>query len=318
MDYIGGLPASVPVRLKINSQSKSQGHDRFHVQYDTVYGDKVTAYLLIPNGNEGNHTPGRRFPAVIAMHPTIEQGKDDIALSAGRKNRKYAIELVERGYVVLAPDALTAGERIYPGHAAFNSELFYGQHPGWSTVAKNITDHRQGIDVLCSLEDVNPNAIGAIGHSFGAYNAYFLAGADDRIQAVVSSCGFSPFTGDPNPEHWTHRSYPYTHIPKISADLKQDQVPFDFHEIIALCAPTPFFSYAGQDDHIFPHWKSIGEGNQELKKLYRRLGKDDNFQSFIGAGGHDFPKEIRMLAYLFLDQWLANKGEPNQAGERVK
>jgi dienelactone hydrolase len=318
LDYIGGVPASVPLHLKIISQSKNHVHNRLHIQYDTVYGDRVTAYLLIPNGNEHNRLTRRGYPAVIAMHPTIEYGKDDISLSSGRKNRKYAIELVERGYVVLVPDALTAGERIYPGKAPFDSELFYKQHPEWSTVAKNITDHRQGIDVLCSLEEVNPEAIGAIGHSFGAYNAYFLAGVDDRIKAVVSSCGFSPFTGDPNPEHWTYRSYPYTHIPKIAADLKQDQVPFDFHEIIALCAPTPFFSYAGQDDHIFPHWKSIGEGNLELKKLYHWLGKDDCFQSLIGVSGHDFPKEIRMLAYLFLDHWLTNKGDHTVVGETIK
>lgn len=318
LDYIGELPARVPVRLQINSQSKNLGHTRLHVEYDTVYGDRVTAYLLIPNENESNRLHTRGYPAVIAMHPTIEQGKDDIAISAGRENRQYAIELVERGYVVLAPDALTAGERIYPGKAAFNSELFYEQHPGWSTVAKNITDHRQGIDVLCSLDYVNPSAIGAIGHSFGAYNAYFLAGVDERIKAVVSSCGFSPFTGDSTPEHWTYRSYPYTHIPKISADLKQDQIPFDFHEIIALCAPTPFFGYAGQDDHIFSHWKSIGEGNLELKKLYQWLGKEDCFQSFIGAGGHDFPKEIRMLAYLFLDHWLKNNGDRNRVEETIR
>jgi dienelactone hydrolase len=302
LDYIGELPARVPVRLRINSQSKQSTHTRLHVEYDTVHGDTITAYILIPN--ETNRPSKHGYPAVIALHPTIEQGKDDIALSTGRKNRMYAIELVERGYVVLAPDALTAGERIYPGQAAFQSDRFYEQHPEWSTVAKNVIDHIQGVNVLCSLDYVNPLAIGAIGHSFGAYNAYFLAGLDDRIKAVVSSCGFSPFTGDPYPEHWGHRSYPYTHIPKITEDLKQDQIPFDFHEIVALCAPTPFFSYAGQEDHIFPHWKSVGEGMLELKKLYRWLGHEDRFQSLIGAGGHDFPEEIRMLAYIFLDRWL--------------
>ncbi|WP_157261226.1 dienelactone hydrolase family protein [Paenibacillus wynnii] len=318
LDYIGGIPASVPLHLKMISQSKNQGYNRIHIQYDTVFGDRVTAYLLIPDRKEDHRLPRLGYPAVIAMHPTIEYGKDDISLSTGRKNRKYAIELVERGYVVLAPDALTAGERIYPGKVAFNSDPFYEQHPGWSTVAKNITDHIQGIDVLCSLEEVNPNAIGAIGHSFGAYNAYFLAGVDERIKAVVSSCGFSPFTGDPSPDHWTYRSYPYTHIPKISADLKKDQIPFEFHEIIALCAPTPFFSYAGQDDHIFPHWKSIGEGNLELKKLYSWLGKEDCFQSIMGVGGHDFPEEIRMFAYVFLDQWLGNTRDHTTDGETLK
>ncbi|NOU73233.1 prolyl oligopeptidase family serine peptidase [Paenibacillus sp. LMG 31458] len=309
LDYIGELPARVPVRVQVKSQSKQSSHTRFHVEYDTVYGDRITAYILIPDENVSNRPRNAGYPAVIALHSTNEQGKDFIALSTGGTNRMYAVELVERGYVVLVPDALTAGERIYPGRAAFESEPFYEQYPEWSTVAKNLTDHLQGIDVLCSLDYVNPNAIGAIGHSFGGYNAYFLAGMDDRIKAVVSSCGFSPFTGDPHPEHWGYRPYPYTHIPKVSADLQQDRIPFEFHEIVALCAPTPFLNYAGQDDHIFPHWKSVGEGMLELSRLYRWLGKEDRFQSYLGTGGHDFPEEIRMLAYLFLDQWLKKEGE---------
>ncbi|NOU66610.1 prolyl oligopeptidase family serine peptidase [Paenibacillus sp. LMG 31461] len=303
LEYIGELPSRVPVRLHVHAQSKESGYTRLHVEYDTVFGDTIPAYLLVPD--EELHPPGEwGYPAVMALHPTIDSGKDDIALSTGRENRMYAIELVNRGYVVLVPDALTAGERIYPGKGAFQSEPFYEQHTAWSTVAKNLTDHMQGIDVLCSLDIVNPRAIGAIGHSFGAYNSYFLAGMDMRIKAVVSSCGFSPFTGDPYPEHWTYRNYPYTHIPKILADLQRDQIPFEFHEIVALMAPTPFFSYAGQNDHIFPHWKSIGEGILELSKLYSWLGKEDHFKSFISAGGHDFPEEIRKLSYLFLDHWL--------------
>ncbi|NOU85518.1 prolyl oligopeptidase family serine peptidase [Paenibacillus sp. LMG 31460] len=309
LEYIGELPARVPVRVQVKSQSKQSSHSRLHVEYDTVYGDRITAYILIPDENVSNRPRKAGYPAVIALHSTNEQGKDFIALSTGGKNRMYAVELVERGYVVLVPDSLTAGERIYPGRAAFVSEPFYEQYPEWSTVAKNLTDHIQGIDVLCSLDYVNPLAIGAIGHSFGGYNAYFLAGMDDRIKAVVSSCGFSPFTGDPHPEHWGYRPYPYTHIPKVSADLQQDRIPFEFHEIVALCAPTPFLSYAGQDDHIFPHWKSVGEGMLELSRLYRWLGKEDRFQSYLGTGGHDFPEEIRMLAYRFLDQWLKKEGE---------
>ncbi|MNG38011.1 hypothetical protein D3C84_1255480 [compost metagenome] len=56
----------------------------------------------------------------------------------------------------------------------------------------------------------------------------------------------------------------------------------------------------------------------ELKKLYQWLGKENSFQSFIGAGGHDFPKEIRMLAYLFLDQWLKNNEDKNQVEETIR
>lgn len=309
--YIGELPPRKPVNVRTVSELRLQDHTRLYIVYDTVYGDRVPAYLLLPDA-AAHPQPVAGYPAMLALHPTHELGKDDIATTQGRENRQYALELVKRGYVVLAPDALTAGERVYSGYPAFHSGPFYEQHPEWSTVAKNVTDHMQGLDVLCTLPEVNPKAIGAIGHSFGGYNAYFLAGMDERVRAVVSSCGFSPFARDPSQDHWGHRSYPYTHLPKITADLAEGRIPFEFHEIAALCAPVPFFNYAGQADSIFPHWKSVGEGMLELSKLYRRLGCEDRFRSYLGDGAHDFPGEIRELAYAFLDRWLRGTGDAAQ------
>ncbi len=302
-DYIGELPARVPVSYEVVSEIQEEDHVRKHIIYNTVYEDKVTAYLLIPNAlfQKPKHSP---VPAIMALHPTGPFGKDRVAIPPKDQNRKYGIELVSRGYVVLAPDALTSGERIYEGCQHFDSSKFYEQHPTWSTVGKNLIDHMQGVDLLCSLEFVDSSRIGTIGHSFGGYNSYFLAGVDRRIKAVVSSCGFSPFTGDPAPQHWGYRKFPYTHLPKISADLEKNQVPFEFHEIAALTASIPFFNYSAQSDWIFPHWKAVGDGMHELHKLYEWLGYEDRFRSYIGAGTHDFPPEIRVIAYGFLDKWL--------------
>lgn len=290
----------MPTRVRVLSETREADHVRQKIVYATAYDDEVTAYLLIPNAALESK---KRCPAVIALHPTNAQGKDSIATSQGRANRMYALELVSRGYVVLAPDALTSGDRIYPGLREFRDAPFYKQHPTWSTVAKNITDHRQGVDVLAAHELVDADRIGAIGHSFGAYNAYFLAGADDRIKAVVSSCGFSPFTGSPDPGHWGVRNW-YTHLPRLTDDLKAGRVPFEFHEIVALAAPTPMFFYAAQGDKGFSHWQSIGSCFVDLRGLYKWMDADERFVSLIGVGDHDFPEPIRKMSYDFLDRWL--------------
>jgi dienelactone hydrolase len=303
LDVIGGVPERAPVAWRVLGKEKERDHTRLHLEYNTCYGDKVPSYLLVPDDTvRGADKDGRR-PAVLALHPTHESGKANVSLPSGRENRRYGLELVSRGYIVLAPDALTAGERIYEGLKSFHSKPFYERHPEWSTVGKNIVDHMHGVDLLCSLESVDPGRIGVIGHSFGGYNAYFLAGLDDRIRAVVSSCGFSPFYGDHRPTHWGVRDW-YTHLPRVTDYLSRYEVPFEFHEIAALAAPVPSFHYYGQSDAIFPHWKAIGECMAELRALYRFLGADDRFQAVMTVKEHDFPLEIRSMAYAFLDQWL--------------
>lgn len=301
LDMIGGLPPSVPVRYDVLSETDEGTHTRKHLRYDTVYGDTVTAYLLVPKTAGGQ--AGVRLPAVLALHPTANEGKADTATPQGRDNRRYGLELAERGYVVLAPDTITAGERVYEGAPPYQTAPFYERYPEWTAVAKMIADHRQGLDLLVSLDIVDAGRIGAIGHSLGGYNGFFLAGVDERIRAVVSSCGFATFAGDPNPGRWGRRDW-FTHVPAISDYIERGEAPFEWHEIVALAAPVPFFNWSGQADAIFPHWEPIAEAMRDLHGLYAWLGAPERMLSMDGTSGHDFPGPVRAAAYDFMDRWL--------------
>lgn len=302
MKYIGSLPARQDVSWEVLSEARLDGHYQIHLRYVTAFEDQVTAYLLLPlEYYEEPNKSGQRFPAIMALHPTNAEGKADIGTAEGRENRQYGLELVLRGYVVLVPDTITAGERIYT--EAFQTAPFYAEFPEWSAVGKMLIDHMYGVDLLCSLEQVDPQRIGAIGHSLGGYNAFFLAGIDRRIRALVSSCGFSTFAGDALPNRWGLRDW-FSHIPKLTADIHNGIVPFEFNEIAALAAPTPAFYWSGQQDKIFPHWRQISEAMENVKKLYTFLGEEEAFLYLMGSTGHDFPNYIRSAAYQFLDRWL--------------
>lgn len=304
-DFIGGLPPSVPLRYEVLAETEEERHTRLHLRYDTVDGDSVTAFLLVPKPDL-RPPGGGKLPAVIALHQTAKEGKAEISTALGKPNRMYGLELAERGYVVLAPDTITAGERIYDGAPAFQTAPFYERYPNWSAVAKMIVDHRQGLDLLVSLDYVDAERIGTIGHSLGGYNAFFLAGADERIKAIVSSCGFATFAGDPRPNRWGRRDW-FSHIPAVTDELERGEVPFEWHEIAALAAPTPFFNWSGQADQIFPHWERIAEAMEDLHTLFERLGVPERMLSLIGTSGHDFPGPVRAAAYHFLDTWLKSK-----------
>lgn len=317
LNCIGGLPPLVKPEMKINSWEIFTDYYLINICYATVFEDWVPANLLVPKLQQVenltsksdvlhllNCTNSKPFPAVIALHPTSDNGKEDICTTAGRKNRQYGLELVKRGYVVLAPDTITAGERVLPNDKPFQTSTFDKKHPEWSAVAKMIIDHQQGISLLEKLSIVDKTNIGAIGHSLGGYNSFFLAGVDRRIKAVVCSCGFSLFAQDPEQHRWGKREW-FSHIPKISDYINEGIVPFEFTEIAALVAPTPLFMWMGQNDHIFPHWESAAKGLVELNTLYEWMETGERFTSLIGNSGHDFPSEIRQLAYSFLDQWLS-------------
>jgi dienelactone hydrolase len=301
LDYIGPLPARPPVKFRIVAEEQLADHIQRKIVFNTYDGDEIPALLLIPNGLEKS---GEKRPGILALHPTNPWGKTSIATAKGMRNRMYAFELVSRGYVVLAPDDLTSGERIYPGHRDFDARPFYEKYPHWSTVGKNITDHLQAVDLLSTLSFVDADRIGVIGHSFGAYNAFFLSSVDPRVKVVVASCGINPFAGNAEPNHWGYRPFPYTHIPKITADLEKGVVPFEFNEIIALSAPRPMFFHAAQSDHLFPHWQSVGAVLVDLHRLYGWLHHEENFVSYMSVGDHDFPPGMHKAAFDFLDHWL--------------
>ena len=119
--------------FNVLSETVEEDHRRQHIAYDTLDGDRVTAFLLLPNGGCSTDS---KLPAVLALHPTAPEGKADVSLASGRENRKYGLELVFRGYIVLAPDSITAGERVYPGSEPFQTAPFYDQYPEWTAVGK--------------------------------------------------------------------------------------------------------------------------------------------------------------------------------------
>lgn len=177
---MGPLPrpeAPVPLDVQVLEEHESDGLTRRKVSYHTDRDDqRVTAWLLMPQG-------APRRPAVLCLHQTANEGKDHPVGLAGRPTLHYALELAKRGFVTLSPDYPSFGE-----HAVdFDADAYE------SGTMQAVYDNVRAIDLLQSLPEVDPQRIGAIGHSLGGHNALFTAALDERIAATVSSCGFTRF-----------------------------------------------------------------------------------------------------------------------------
>jgi hypothetical protein len=272
---------------------------RQKVAYASEPGDRVPAWLLIPKGHVGPR------PAMLCLHQTVTIGKDEPVGLGGKPNLQYARELAGRGYVTLAPDYPNFGEHKVDPYA-----LGYA-----SASMKAVWDNLRAVDLLASLPEVDAGRIGVIGHSLGGHNAIFTAVFDDRLKAVVSSCGFTSFPRyyEGNLAGWSHRGY----MPRIRSAYGLDprRVPFDFPELLAALAPRAFFANAPAHDANFDV-EGVKNCIAAAKDIYRLLGHEGLLKAVYPDAEHDFPTRERWEAYAFLDRILENPipDEPRKQG----
>jgi len=284
---MGPFPAAKrpPLDVQIIEETALDGYTRRSITYVAGPGDRVPAYLMIPDHPNG--------AAVLALHPTGELGKGIVAGLGERLNRDYGHELALRGYVVVAPDYPTMGD---PQRDAY--ELGY-----ISSTMKGIFNHSRAVDLLLSLPQVEAGRIGAIGHSLGGHNALFVGVFEPRLRAIVTSCGFNAFPkykgGDLT--GWSSAKY----MPRIAELYGKDpkRMPFDFTEILAALAPRPVFISAPTGDDNF-EVSGVRDCVRAADPVYGIFGAAGNLAAVHPGCGHDFPPEIRDQAYRFLDESL--------------
>ena len=288
---VPGGERRVPLEMQIVEEAKELGFVRKKITFATEPGDRVPAWLLIPD--PPTRASSRR-PAVLCLHQTIAIGKDEPVGLGKNLELAYARELAERGYVALAPD--------YPNFGEYKLDVYALGYA--SATMKAIWNNMRAVDLLCSLNEVDPNRIGAIGHSLGGHNAIFTGLFDRRLKALVSSCGFNAFPHyyKGNITGWSHRGYMPRLREKCGLDLAK--VPFDFPELIAALAPRAFFANSPLRDANF-EVEGVRVCIAAARPVYDLLGAAERLVAVYPDAEHSFPRAERMLAYRFLDQNLA-------------
>jgi len=290
MGPLPGKEKRCPLEVKISGEIDCGTYIRQLLTYVSEPNSRTPAYLLIPK-SAGRSS--RKFPAVLALHPTDMEFGYRVVVEQLRDNyRAYARDLAERGYVVLAP--------AYPLMANYQPDLTrLGYKSG---TMKAIWDNVRALDLLDSLPYVEHRKIGAIGHSLGGHNAIFTAVFDSRIKAVISSCGFDSFQDyyDGNIKGWTSGRY----MPRLLDYAGHlEDIPFDFHELIGSLAPRPLFINSPLHDTNFKR-RSVDEIVRAAEPVYGLYKARANLQVKHPDCAHDFTPEMRLVAYEFLDKAL--------------
>jgi fermentation-respiration switch protein FrsA (DUF1100 family) len=145
-------------------------------------GHTLSGVLHVPGGA----MPGKRLPAFLVLHGFMGSKDDSHAEIQARM-------LADWGFAALRFDMRGCGES--------------GGERGFVRCMDQVADTRNALTWLSARPEIDPQRIAVIGHSFGAAVAIYAAGIDQRIAAVISSCGWGhgerKFRGQhPGPEAW--------------------------------------------------------------------------------------------------------------------
>ena len=290
---MGPLPDNsrrVPLNVETFAEERTEKYLRRKVKFTSEPEDRVPAWLLIPHevANQG------KASAMLCLHQTTGIGKDEPAGLGGLKSLHYAHELAERGFVCIVPDYPSFGEYPYD----FKKQ---GAHYASGSM-KAIWNHIRAVDLLESLPQVDKARIGVIGHSLGGHNALFIAVFDERLKAVVTSCGFTPFHDyyDGKLGGWTSDRY----MPRIRDVYGNDpdRVPFDFYEILGSLAPRGVYSNSPIHDANFD-LEGVKKAFHKAGEVYALFAAESQLKLDTPDAPHDFPETQRLAAY----EWLAEQ-----------
>ncbi|MCA9093243.1 MAG: dienelactone hydrolase family protein [Planctomycetaceae bacterium] len=230
LTFLGPMPDPRPqVKLEVMQEEELPEVVRTLVRYEGEPGIFVEGYLLRPKGISA----GEKRSGIVALHQTTDASIDEIAGVSGPDSMRIGLKLAERGFIVFCPrcflwqDVKSLNEAV---------EKHQSRHPEAKGMAKMLYDAQRGVDVLCSLPEVDMTSIGAVGHSLGAKEALYLAAFDERVKVAVASEGGLTF-GSTN---WHAPWY-------LTTAIQAPGFERNHHELLALIAPRPFLILGGEE-----------------------------------------------------------------------
>lgn len=273
---------------------------------------KIHLLLVIPNGRKepapvflglnfhGNHTvlDDPMIPLPTAWVPNTRDHKASDA-QRGSQVDVWAIEdSIDRGYAVatfycgdVAPDHPGFTDGVIP-HYLRPGETKPGPHD-WGTIAAWAWGLSRAVDHLRTEPAIDRSRIAVVGHSRLGKAALVAGAFDERIALVIphqAGCG------GPAPDRGTvgesveriNTSFPHWFDDEFKTfNDHPDRLPFDQHELVALCAPRPVLLTNATGDT----WANPEGQFQVLKAA-------DPVYRFLGAGGLDaksMPEENRLI-----------------------
>ena len=289
-EVIGKLPdATVPLNPRsrpVYNEPTWTGHE---VMLDVAPDIFAYGILLLPKGLK----PGEKRPVIVCQHGLEGTPRKVIDPEAKRvAYNQFARKLVEKGYIVYAP------QNPYYGEITFRQINRKANPLKLSLFSVIIRQHQRTLDWLETLPNVDPKRIAFYGLSYGGKTAIRVPAVEKRYCLSICSGDFNEWIGKMVSVD-LDRSYMWTREYEM---YEFDLGPtFNYAEMAALIAPRPFMVERGHDDGVGTD-EMVAYEFAKVRYLYeRRLNLKDMAEIEFFNGGH----EIRAAGtFAFLDRHL--------------
>jgi len=293
-DIVGPFPKKTPLRAQVVDTLNKDGYRVENLLYQSQPGFYVTASLFVPAGLEG------KAPAILYC-----SGHDYDESYRSATYQQVILNLVKKGFIVLAFDPIGQGERFeyvdydtgapqnivhsYPGSQAFIS--------GSSLARFMIWDGIRGIDYLQSREEVDPGRIGVTGRSGGGTQSAYLGAFDERVKAVAPEnyiTSFRRLIESIGPQDAEQNFYHGIARGIDQADLLEVRAP---KPTLMITTSRDIFSIQG-----------ARETAEEVEQAYEAFGSHENFRMIEEDAPHTPTQANREALYAFFQKHLNRPG----------
>lgn len=272
-----------PIAFVTHEAVEEEGFRRLRISYASEEGDRIPAFLLLPDG-EGP------FPGLLIHHQHHSQrhfGKSEVCGLVGDPLQAFGPSLAQRGIIVLAPDSICFEDRrrnqmgTEPDEADGNqhyNEMCYRLLRGDTLMHKVLSDSAQGISLLRSHPQVDRERVGMLGHSYGGNTTLFHAALDERIRFACSSGAAC--------------SYRFKMTNEVGIEMAE-VIPgfaehFDIQDLLACFAPRRILIVSATADPFSQDAESIVTA---AKEAYTAMDREEQIEHRRYEGGHALTHE---------------------------
>ena len=295
-EALGEFPKKTPLKPVVTRTQVIDGIAVDNVIFESRPGYKVTANFLRPAKFSG------KLPGVLGVMGHAEEGNLSTAYQS------FAFGLAKKKFAVLLVEPAGQGERKQfwntPGidqtklgccseHNLCNKMLLL---QGDAFCKWRIWDGVRALDYLLTRPEVDTTRVGVTGNSGGGTMSTYLWSFDDRFTMGAPSCYLTSF----------ERNYDN----ELPVDAEQ-VIPglaakgFEMADFLIGRAPNPAIILAKSND--FFDVRGAAANYEEVKRIYRLLGAEDNIRFYVGDGNHGYTQNNREAMYGFFTEHAQGK-----------